>query len=391
SLQANLPEYPRISLTDEDGIFSFLGVSNNADFEIRSGLDKDYMNGVSTLDLVKIQRHILGLELLDSPYKVIAADINGDEKLKASDLLVLRKLILGIITDLPTNKSWRFVDKTQEFEDIYYPWPIQESIDMTSLQGDILNNDFIAVKIGDVNGNADPNFDDKAQVQTRDLQSIGFEVDDLFVSIGKTVEVTFVASENFDLRGYQFSMELDGLSFIDITSQSISIDDKNIGLIDRDLVTMSYNDTEKLNVTKGSDLFSISFLADKPGLVSEMIVLTSKLTVNEAYIGDAYELHEVELRFNEALNVHFENKLYQNEPNPFRKSTSISFDLATSSDVTLTLLNTTGAIVSEIFIDGKKGQNEYELEFDQIGVNGLYYYKIDSGEFSATKKMILLR
>jgi hypothetical protein len=391
SLQANLPEYPRISLTDEDGIFSFLGVSNNADFEIRSGLDKDYLNGVSTLDLVKIQRHILGLELLDSPYKVIAADINGDEKLKASDLLVLRKLILGIITDLPTNKSWRFVDKTQEFEDIYYPWPIQESIDMTSLQGDILNNDFIAVKIGDVNGNADPNFDDKAQVQTRDLQSIGFEVDDLFVSIGKTVEVTFVASENFDLRGYQFSMELDGLSFIDITSQSISIDDKNIGLIDRDLVTMSYNDTEKLNVTKGSDLFSISFLADKPGLVSEMIVLTSKLTVNEAYIGDAYELHEVELRFNEALNVHFENKLYQNEPNPFRKSTSISFDLATSSDVTLTLLNTTGAIVSEIFIDGKKGQNEYELEFDQIGVNGLYYYKIDSGEFSATKKMILLR
>ena len=206
SLQANLPEYPRSSLTDEDGSFSFLGVSNNADFELRSGLDVDYMNGVSTLDLVKIQRHILGLELLDSPYKVIAADVNGDEKLKASDLLVLRKLILGVIVDIPTNESWRFVDKTQEFDDIYSPWPIKENIDIISLQEDKLDNDFIAVKIGDVNGNADPNFAVDHKVQTRELQSIGFVVDDAFISKGEELEVTFVASENFDLRGYQFSM-----------------------------------------------------------------------------------------------------------------------------------------------------------------------------------------
>ncbi|MFT4535916.1 MAG: hypothetical protein ACI9P5_003288, partial [Saprospiraceae bacterium] len=327
----------------------------------------------------------------DSPYKVIAADINGDEKLKASDLLVLRKLILGIITDLPTNESWRFVDKTQVFDDIYSPWPIKENIDIVSLQEDKLDNDFIAVKIGDVNGSADPNFIVGQKVQTRDLQSIGFTVDDAFVNKGDEIELTFVASENFDLRGYQFSMELEGLSFIDISSQSISIDDNNIGLIDKDLVTMSYNDAEKVNVTKGTDLFSISFVADKSGLVSEMIELTSKVTVNEAYIGNEYELHEVELRFNEAQDVQFTNKLYQNEPNPFRKRTEIGFDLAMQSDVTLTILNSTGSTIRVISIDGEKGHNAYVLDANQVGVNGLYYYKLECEGFLDTKKMILVR
>ena len=235
-----------------------------------------------------------------------------------------------------------------------------------------------------------PNFDEKAEVQTRNLQSIGFEVDDSFVSNGETVDVTFVASENFDLRGYQFSMELDGLTFKDVTSQVITVGADNVGMIDNNLITMSYNESVNTNLTKRSELFTIKFVANRTGNISEMIKLTSKLTVNEAYLGVGFEVREVELRFNQA-EANFVNALYQNEPNPFRKSTNISFDLASSSDVTLTILNTTGAIVSEIFIDGKKGQNVFELEFDQIGVNGLFYYKLESGEFSATKKMILLR
>ena len=56
----------------------------------------DYTNGVSTLDLVLIQRHIfLGLTKLDSPEKLLAADVNKDGKVTASDLVELRKLILA--------------------------------------------------------------------------------------------------------------------------------------------------------------------------------------------------------------------------------------------------------------------------------------------------------
>ena len=70
-----------------------------------------HRNGVSTLDLVRIQKHLLGIEALSSPYDLIAADANNSESVSAIDLVELRKLILGIYTELPANQSWRFVDK----------------------------------------------------------------------------------------------------------------------------------------------------------------------------------------------------------------------------------------------------------------------------------------
>ena len=108
-LEANLPEYPRAEMTDDQGEYMFIENALNATYQLTGSKDVDYMNGVSTLDLVKIQRHILGLEELNSPYKLVAADVNGDDDVKASDLTELRKLILGVIAELPTNESWRFV------------------------------------------------------------------------------------------------------------------------------------------------------------------------------------------------------------------------------------------------------------------------------------------
>jgi hypothetical protein len=46
--------------------------------------------------------------LFDSNYKLLAADVNNDGKVTASDLTELRKLILGITPVLPKNTSWRF-------------------------------------------------------------------------------------------------------------------------------------------------------------------------------------------------------------------------------------------------------------------------------------------
>ena len=78
TLSAALPEYPRTDMTDNSGDFAFADAPLNASYAITASKDVDYLNGVTTLDLVKIQRHILGLEDLDSPYKLIAADINAD-------------------------------------------------------------------------------------------------------------------------------------------------------------------------------------------------------------------------------------------------------------------------------------------------------------------------
>lgn len=113
-----------------------------------------YLTGVSTYDLVLISKHILGLELLGSPYKIIAADINKSNSVTTFDIVEIRKLILGIYDTLPYVKaqSWRYVDADYIFSNPANPFtvpPFPETILLDSLPDTTAN--FVAVKLGDVN------------------------------------------------------------------------------------------------------------------------------------------------------------------------------------------------------------------------------------------------
>ncbi|MBK6497191.1 MAG: hypothetical protein IPG00_03100 [Saprospiraceae bacterium] len=98
-----------------------------------------------------IQRHILGIKALDSPYKLIAADANNSKSISAADIVELRKLILGLSSKLSNNTSWRFVDATFKFNEPASPWPFAEFLKYESLESNMMASDFIAVKVGDVN------------------------------------------------------------------------------------------------------------------------------------------------------------------------------------------------------------------------------------------------
>lgn len=115
------------------------------------------LNGVTTLDLAIISKHILGVAMLPSPYKIIAADANKSGTITTFDVVELRKLILAIYNELPNNKSWRFVEKNHVFQDPLDPFmpsfPESKSVasGLSAQQAD-----FIGIKIGDVNGSAVP-------------------------------------------------------------------------------------------------------------------------------------------------------------------------------------------------------------------------------------------
>lgn len=69
--------------------------------------DGDPLEGVSTLDLLRIQRHLLGLQPFNTVFQIIAADIDRNGRINVIDLLELKKLLLGINSLLPNNTSWR--------------------------------------------------------------------------------------------------------------------------------------------------------------------------------------------------------------------------------------------------------------------------------------------
>ncbi|MBP6239164.1 MAG: hypothetical protein KA270_20125, partial [Saprospiraceae bacterium] len=66
----------------------------------------DYLNGVTALDLVLILRHIMGTDILDSPSKIIAANVNLNNNVTASDMVLIKKLILRKDTNFQHNLSW---------------------------------------------------------------------------------------------------------------------------------------------------------------------------------------------------------------------------------------------------------------------------------------------
>ncbi|MBN1212838.1 MAG: DUF4397 domain-containing protein [candidate division Zixibacteria bacterium] len=91
------------------------------------------------------------------------------------------------------------------------------------------------------------------------------------------------------------------------------------------------------------------------------------------------------------LNLPDQFGLNQNYPNPFNPSTIISFNLPTAANVNLTVYNLLGQQVTTLVNESiSAGQHQVEFNASNLA-SGIYFYKLDAGSFSDTKKMILLK
>lgn len=83
--------------------------------------------------------------------------------------------------------------------------------------------------------------------------------------------------------------------------------------------------------------------------------------------------------------------LYQNYPNPFNPSTKISYSITEQSIVTLKVFDVLGREVETLF-NKEQPEGNYEVEFYASKLtSGIYFYRIQTGDFVETKKMILMK
>jgi hypothetical protein len=85
------------------------------------------------------------------------------------------------------------------------------------------------------------------------------------------------------------------------------------------------------------------------------------------------------------------NKLYQNEPNPFSSTTLIGFELAESGSVSLKLTDVTGKLLKQVQANYNSGYNTIEIDARDLGLGGVMYYTLESGDFVSTKKMVVIK
>lgn len=110
------------------------------------------IQGINVLDLTSLIQHILGSQLLETPYQLIAADVNNSEDLTTVDLIDIQSYILNRIDAFPSNAYYRFIDANHEFTEPSNPWatPIPVFITVESPTTDMSELHFIGVKTGDL-------------------------------------------------------------------------------------------------------------------------------------------------------------------------------------------------------------------------------------------------
>ncbi|KGE87643.1 HYR domain-containing protein [Phaeodactylibacter xiamenensis] len=374
--------------TQNDGAYVFTNLTAGLDYTITPQRDGDYLNGVSTFDLVLISKHILGVGPLSTPYQRIAADVNNSGSITTLDLIQLRKLILSIDTEFANNTSWRFVEEAYVFPDPSNPWAEQfpEVININDLPAtSIMDADFVAVKIGDVNGDAAAN--SFAVVDERSYEgTFALQTDEQELKAGNEYRVSFTAAELARIEGYQATLTLsNGVELVDIVSGVATEDNFGLSYLGEGMITTSWN-----GEASDAELFTLVLRANSDVMLSEVLGVSSAVTKAEAYGKDG-SFQDVAIEFSTGTVAGAGFELYQNQPNPFKGETVIGFNLPEAAQVTITISDVTGKVLKLYRQDGSKGYNHITVKSSELAATGVVSYTVETGDYTATKKMVIIK
>ena len=389
-VEVHLGDTQITDMTEEDGIYAFGNMPMGGSYDVRPEKDIEYLNGVSTLDLVLMQRHILGIESLNSPYKLIAADVNQSDNISATDLVELRKLILGIYEELPTNTSWRFVDAAYEFADESDPWlfGFDESYEIFDLQND-MHLDFIGVKIGDVNNTVIANAESTLVDNRSSRWALTLNIQSETVSAGDETVVRFRSGSYERVSGWQGTIEFDpsAVEILEVRGKALDLTEENYytGRQSEGWMTISYHDSKAQDVESSETLFEIVIRAKSDINVENAFTLTSKVTETEAYRG-----------YNEVVDMKLESSIEELasilsvNPNPWIDQTDVSFTMPESGEGRWEFYDVNGRLIYTRTETYSIGDHKMVVKREDIRTSGIVYIKLVTDGGIAEYKMMVI-
>lgn len=384
--------------TDDGGDFYFDELPSCEVDQLTFLRDDDIDNGVSTLDMIFIQKHILGVSQLGSAYKVIAADVDRSDAVTTLDLIRMRKVILGIEDAFPNNTSWRFVLADHIFSDPSDPWAdnFPETLDFNGVLSSDVTPTIIAIKVGDVNGSANPFGLIAGDLENRDEPGFHLVVDDMALAAGQSYEISFKAATGYNLEGFQFMLQYqpEALEFIALENTYLEgLNEDHFANFEAEgILSSSWNQpvgAANLDLKEGAELFSLTFVARKAGKLRDLIGLNSHGISAEAYTNDL-DIDPLGLLFLETSVSVDDLVVYQNQPNPFSSQTVIPFELKQREQVDLTVFDVSGKVLLRKSAFFAEGYNEWQLNRSELAGNGVLYYQLAAKSGTSIHKMVLV-
>lgn len=387
--------------TSSNGQYQFsLSQGNSYTITPSKNNDVNVCNGISTLDIVLMQRHILNTQLLNSPYKIIAADVNNSSTVTNLDIVLVKSLILQNSTSFPTGKQWTFVNSSYVFPNAQNPFPYESTRSYSNASASVDQN-FIGIRYGDVNNTYDPNV-----AKNTSSASVGFNLDNQHVSNGDLISVPVKVNRFSNISGFQYTLSWNPevLEYVGADNGAL---DMNFGVsktADGMLTTLW--STENLNgytLADGSVIFEVKFRVIGTIGSSTQVAVTSAMTSAEAYNNNieelALEISTGTIAVDEVSAVsnsgNPDYSLLQNSPNPFSSNTQVTFTVPNNEQVSIVIYDMLGnkaAIFEGFYSAGKHtviwdGSNGNGTKLN----DGTYFCRMRSGKYTKVVKMTLLR
>jgi Dockerin type I domain len=364
-----------MNMTNKNGLYEFPKMQAAENYMVQPVKEDGILEGVSTLDLIMIQRHILGVSKLTSPYKLIAADITNDRKISAADLVELRKIVLGVKENFANNSSWKFVDANYKFPDPSNPFSSDFPLYHEFIKPAGNNKaDFIGVKIGDVNNSfinklASPS--DEYSIRMHESKTTPSKQNEIGVYIDNVT----------GLDGFQLEFSMEDIEDLSISSTLFNEEELKY-YFDGKILTISVALTKEVNVS-GLELFSIKGF----GMDNTKISLSSNKINDEVYIGGRnYAIVEA--------YTDVEDESYStvsNAPNPWNNETTIHFESMKEQNVDVIIKDLHGRTIYAKTVLSKLGENKVRISSDDIqNSNGMLLYEVVLDHKKLVGKMLHL-
>lgn len=376
------PQFPGISKqTNSGGLFDMTTLRAGYDYSLQPLLDDYPLNGVSTRDLIILQQHLLGVKVLQDPFKRIAADVNASQSITVADLIALKRVILGIDARFKNNTSWRFLPADYSFPDPLQPWTpaFPELLNFNDLEGNV-EADFTGIKIGDLSGDAKANRSAVGTVRSSEAWQVSTINKEVLKNEQFILPFQFTGSEA--LEGMQFTVVFDSRALRLRIPESTFTDSESVGIVDQNgWITISISKS----IQPGDVLMYLAFEAIHSGQTRYLIDINSRITIAEGYQGD--QTYPIELTFLTADMPDERPRAMQNYPNPFSGRTTIPFWHPDADRVWLKVFDLTGRLVFTRSMWCARGLHTFELTSDELPVGNAWYYQVGGTGWAETKFM----
>jgi hypothetical protein len=241
------------------------------------------------------------------------------------------------------------------------------------------------VKVGDVTQDASAS---GIIAESRSKETLTLTLENRFVTKDEVMSVDIKSSDFINVSGMQFTLNTGDLNILAIEGGKLNIDADNYGMPSDNIITFSWSSDKAVSVAGDDVLFTITIKAQKNGWLLDQLVLGSSVTAAEAYVGETDQLVKPVLRASNSTTANDLFVVRQNEPNPFKQSTSIGYFLPEKGEVKLTITAIDGKVIMTRQWQAPQGNNIIELNSGDISVPGIYYYSIGYKGETITKALV---